>query len=61
MPNTLTHKRGVIVYDAARILQLPESTVRSALQYETLRATRVDGRVRISLDELEKYRRHRDR
>ena len=61
MLNTMTHSRGVTVFDAARILQLPESTLRGAIQYGSCRATRVDGRVRISLDEIERYRKHRTR
>jgi excisionase family DNA binding protein len=56
MPTTLTHERGVTVYDAARILQLPGSTIRGAIQHGAVRATSVDGRVRISLEELERYR-----
>ena len=61
MANTLTHERGVTVFDAARLLQLPESTIRGAIQYGACRATRVDGRVRIPVAELERYRQHRNR
>ena len=61
MADTMTHSRGVTVYDAARLLQISETALRGAIQYGSCRASRVGRRLRISFDELERYRQHRNR